>query len=334
MGKGTPAVTPRETLESISEHEGDVFGVPWGKVKMRGKGKGKEKGKKGAEERPFSPISGAKGRTGPGKRRPSPGPFAGSADSRVGKGLSVSGAEGPADKGKGQQFASAAKGGAGKGKGGKFSEAKGRKGRKGLSQDPRSAEAEGGQCSELPGGEPDWELSHGTEAEPLLTRGSREMGRGPLHDRRGREVADIISAESRACGALLSFPEKLVDPAWSAPESFVQEPPFVEVCQRRLLHAMRVTDLTVPAELCTKTRVDVSGPWANRASHRAVALLRHNALNANLPIDDGGWALLYNVARRVGVEPGVLIMIAAADDKGRFQLAHYAPNGVPSSTVL
>ncbi|MCP4242951.1 MAG: RNA 2'-phosphotransferase, partial [bacterium] len=146
--------------------------------------------------------------------------------------------------------------------------------------------------------------------------------------------ADLVSAEALAYGDRLVFPEKLVDPAWSDPERFDQDLPFVEVCPRRLLHALRVTDLTVPAELCTRTRVDVSGPWANRASHRAVALLRHNAHKANLPIDDGGWALLRNVAHRVDVEPGVLIMIAATDDKGRFQLAHYAPDGVPSSTVL
>ncbi|MCP4242108.1 MAG: hypothetical protein GY772_16245, partial [bacterium] len=204
----------------------------------------------------------------------------------MGKGPLVSGAKGTVDEGKGQKVASAAKGGAGKGPGGKSSEAKGKKGRKGFVPDPRCASAEGGQYSDLPGGEPDWERYHGTPAECLLTRGPREMGLGPLH-RRGREVADIISAESRACGALLSFPEKLIDPAWAAPEDFLQEPPFVEVCQRRLLHAMRVTDLSVAAELCTKTKVNVSGPWANRASHRAVGLLRHNALRDNLPIDDG-----------------------------------------------
>ncbi|MCP4242111.1 MAG: RNA 2'-phosphotransferase, partial [bacterium] len=97
---------------------------------------------------------------------------------------------------------------------------------------------------------------------------------------------------------------------------------------------MRVTDLGVPAELCTASRVDVSGQWALQVSHRAVWLLRHGALERNLPMDDGGWVLLRHLATRVQVEPGVLIMIAATDDKGRFPLAHYAPGGRPASTVL
>ncbi|MCP4242820.1 MAG: RNA 2'-phosphotransferase, partial [bacterium] len=146
-------------------------------------------------------------------------------------------------------------------------------------------------------------------------------------------MQDLISPEARASGTL-SFPEKLVDPAWATPGDFPQENPFQEVCPEHLLHAMRVTDLSVAAQLCTSTKVNVRSTLANRASHHAVSLLRHNALRDNLPIDDGGWALLYHVARRVGVAPGTLIMIAAADDKGRFQLAHYAPGGVPSSTVL
>ncbi|MCP4242709.1 MAG: hypothetical protein GY772_19305, partial [bacterium] len=284
---------PRESFE----HDDDVFGTPWGKGKVKGKGKekGKDKdkgwkGKKGAAERQFSPASGAKGRTGAGWERYSPGPFASSAEGQVGKGPSVSSAKGPADKGKGRQFASAAKGCAGKGKGGKFPAGKGGKGRmgkKGPYQDPRSAEAEGGQWSDFPGGEPNWREYIGTSAEHLLHKGPDEMGLGPLHGRGGREVADIISAEALAHGDRLVFREKLVDPAWSDPDRFEQDLPFVEVCPRRLLHALRVTDLTVAAELCTRTKVDVSGPWANRASHRAVALLRHNAHKANLPIDDG-----------------------------------------------
>ncbi|MCP4239417.1 MAG: RNA 2'-phosphotransferase, partial [bacterium] len=92
--------------------------------------------------------------------------------------------------------------------------------------------------------------------------------------------------------------------------------------------------LSVPAQLCTSTKVNVHRALANRAGHPAVSLLRHHALRDGLPLDDGGWALVFHVASRARVPPGTLIMLAAADDKGRFQLAHYAPNGVPSTTVL
>ncbi|MCP4244453.1 MAG: RNA 2'-phosphotransferase, partial [bacterium] len=250
----------------------------------------------------------------------------------MGKGPFVSGAHGSADEGKGQKGASAAKGGAGARPGGKPSAAKGKRGRRGFVPDPRCVLAEGGQFSQFPGGEPEWEKFRGTDAEPLLTAGSREVGGGPIR-RRGREMQDLISDEARACG-VLSFPEKLVDPAWAAPRDFPQDGPFQEVCPEHLRHAMRITDLSVAAQLCTSTKVNVHSTLANRASHHAVSLLRHNALRDKLAIDDGGWALLYNVASRVHVTPGTLIMIAAADDKGRFQLAHYAPDGVPSSTVL
>ncbi len=193
---------------------------------------------------------------------------------------------------------------------------------------------EGGQFSPFPGGEPEWEAYQGTPREGLLTPGDDTVGLNLPQSRRGREVADLISAESRAAGRNLVFPEKIIDPAWLEPERFEQDPPFQEVCPRRLLHAMRVTDLDVPAELCTDSRIDVSGQWTLRISHRAVFLLRRSAIQSGLAMDDGGWVLLRHLANRLHVQPGVLIMIAAGDDKGRFQLAHYAPAGRPSSTVL
>ncbi|MCP4241347.1 MAG: RNA 2'-phosphotransferase, partial [bacterium] len=324
-------------LEEIEQRHGQCaagaafFGTVWGKGKQSGKGKGKKE-KKGAEERVLTPTSAAKGRAGRGERLASPGPFANVAHSYVGKGPLVSGAKGTADEGKGQKGASAAKGRAGARPGGKPSEAKGRKGRRDFVPDPRSVQAEGGQFSRFPGGEPEWERLRGTDAEPLLTAGPSKVGGGPVHPR-GREVQDLISPEARSVG-VLSFPEKLVDPAWAAPGDFPQESPFQEVCPGHLRHAMRVTDLSVPAQLCTSTKVNVHSTLANRASHHAVSLLRHNAHRDGLPIDDGGWALLFHVASRVRVAPGTLIMIAAADDKARFQFAHYAPNGVPSSPVL
>ncbi len=74
--------------------------------------------------------------------------------------------------------------------------------------------------------------------------------------------------------------------------------------------------------------------WVLDAGRRAIYLLRHSGIREGFPMDDGGWAMLRHVASRVHVQPGALVMIAALDDKGRFQLAHYALGGRPSSTVL
>ncbi|MCP4241932.1 MAG: RNA 2'-phosphotransferase [bacterium] len=113
------------------------------------------------------------------------------------------------------------------------------------------------------------------------------------------------------------FPEKTVDPAWMNPDGYPQQDPFREVCPRHLLRALRVTDLDSRDELCTNTRIEAHHRWVINASRRAVRLLRHSGIDEGLPMDDGGWALLRHVASRVGVHPGVLIMIAATDDKGR-----------------
>ncbi|MCP4243621.1 MAG: RNA 2'-phosphotransferase, partial [bacterium] len=87
-------------------------------------------------------------------------------------------------------------------------------------------------------------------------------------------------------------------------------------------------------ELCTSAEIDLHNPDVIASSRKATALLRHNALTQRLMMDDGGWVPIGLLAKRAHRSVGAMIVIAAADPKGRFQLAHHRVNDEPRTAML
>ncbi|MCP4242979.1 MAG: RNA 2'-phosphotransferase, partial [bacterium] len=162
-----------------------------------------------------------------------------------------------------------------------------------------------------------------------------QVGEVPRHltlTRMGRGVADVLRMGCDVGD--FRFPVLRQDPAWVRPEVYVQSPPHQVVIQTEVARNLYISSMSNIEELCTSAEVDLNNPDVIASSRKATALLRHNALFQRLMMDDGGWVPIGLLARRVRRSVGALVVIAAADPKGRFQLAHHRVGGEPRSALL
>ncbi|MCP4240934.1 MAG: RNA 2'-phosphotransferase, partial [bacterium] len=150
--------------------------------------------------------------------------------------------------------------------------------------------------------------------------------------RLGRNIDMLI--DHRGEFGDLQFPVLLQDPAWTEPENYVQHHPHKVVVSPAVAPNLYISDLSLVSELCATAEVDLSSPDVIASSRKATALLRHGAIRDGLIMDDGGWVPISVLARRVRRSQGALVMIAAADSKGRFQLAHHRVGEQPRTVML
>ncbi|MCP4245302.1 MAG: hypothetical protein GY772_32600, partial [bacterium] len=162
-----------------------------------------------------------------------------------------------------------------------------------------------------------------------------KVGEVPPHKtltRMGRDEADIVRMGCDVGD--FRFPVLRQDPAWVRPEAYAQSPPHQVVIQTEVARNLYISSMSNIEELSTSAEVDLNNPEVIASSRKATALLRHNALFQRLLMDDGGWVPIGALARRVRRTVGAMIVIAAADQKGRFQLAHHRVAGEPRSALL
>ncbi|MCP4243654.1 MAG: RNA 2'-phosphotransferase, partial [bacterium] len=159
-----------------------------------------------------------------------------------------------------------------------------------------------------------------------------KVGSKPPPDRSGRGVGDVVRLGCDVGD--FRFPVLHQDPAWVRPEVYPQTLPHQVVVPPEVARNLYISSMSNIEELCTSAEVDLHNPDVIASSRKATALLRHNALTQRLMMDDGGWVPIGLLAKRVHRSVGALIVIAAADPKGRFQLAHHRVNDEPRTAML